>query len=224
MSISNGISFGAPTDYFEHQKKWTCSAFLDTTYRNELFDMKAKGHVDGQIEIKISINPILSNMRKITPIYLEYWAASPPTLNQSYSGSGLPYPSEEVAFEHSPNRGKVSIEDSFVTLYIHFPNSYYKHGGREYVPPTLYFILKDKQGNNVSEINTLKLGEGIPYRTLQWPRQRNWLSSVMPYGGSLFYTNPTMPKVRTQEQILKESAYPSSNMETSNFWGKKPPM
>ena len=38
----------------------------------------------------------------------------------------------------------------------------------------------------------------------------------------MFYYNPDLP-IRTQEQILIDSAYPCSNQEPNNFWGLTPP-
>ena len=223
-SIGTGISFGAPTRYFEHQKKWGCSAFLDTVVENPLFKMKAEGPVGGKVQLTIQMSSIVSRVRLMNDLYMEYWAASPPTYLQNFSGSGLPYPTKEIAFENSPNRGRIPIRDSEVQVTIDYPNSYYDEGGSIYVPPTFSFIIRDKNGKDVTAINEMRLGEGIPYRTLQWPRQRHWLASAKPFGGSMFYTNLEMPKVRSQEQILRESAYPLTNMEAKNFWGLKPPM
>ena len=39
----------------------------------------------------------------------------------------------------------------------------------------------------------------------------------------LFYHNPRLT-VRSQEQILRDSGYPSENKMPDDFWGKRPPV
>jgi hypothetical protein len=84
--------------------------------------------------------------------------------------------------------------------------------GTIYIPPQVRMVIVDKDNKELSKILTLNLGEGIPFRTLTWPKQRNWNE------GSLFYNNQTLP-VRSQYQILLDSAYPSKNVMPKNFWG-----
>jgi hypothetical protein len=223
-SIGNGMFFGTDSDYFKQQQTWSCSAFIDThNGTNPLFDIKADGPIDGPILVTVNASAVMSGLSQLKPLYVRYWAAAPPTYIQSYSGSGMPYPSREVAFENTPNQGIFPMKENPFHIQIQYPNSYYDDGGKVYVPPKLQFTLCDVNGKDITGINEIQLGEGIPYRSLQWPRQRNWLSSY-PHGGSLFYLNSQMPAVRTQEQILKESAYPVRNVEAKNFWGLKPPM
>ena len=89
--------------------------------------------------------------------------------------------------------------------------------GATYVHPEVQIQVFDSNTNNsVSEIQHINLGEGIPFRTLTYPYQRNWNE------GSLFYKNDIIPSVRSQEQILHDSAYPPVNKMPNNFWGKKP--
>ena len=38
-----------------------------------------------------------------------------------------------------------------------------------------------------------------------------------------FYDGGFQMPIRTQEQILRDSAYPSNNKMPKNFWGLKPP-
>jgi hypothetical protein len=145
-------------------------------------------------------------------ISVMYNAANPPTYNSNFSGSGLPYPTEDIAFENTPNRGIVDVVNGDFKITIRYPNSYYINMGTLYIPPQIQLMLVDKSGNSISNIKVFKLGEGIPFRTLTWPVQRNWNK------GSLFYDNQNLP-VRTQYQILLDSAYPSINKTPNNFWG-----
>ena len=73
----------------------------------------------------------------------------------------------------------------------------------------------DDQDKNISKNYVLKLGNGIPFRSLTWNKKMNWND------GPMFYSNPNLP-VRNQEEILKQSAYPCTNQEPDNFWGLTP--
>ena len=68
----------------------------------------------------------------------------------------------------------------------------------------------------VSKIQHINLSEGIPFRTLTWSPKRNWSN------GPMFYNNKDLP-IRSQYEILLDSAYPNINKVPANFWGKKPP-
>jgi hypothetical protein len=88
--------------------------------------------------------------------------------------------------------------------------------GTVYIEPNIRLILSDKNNKEIGEVQYVNLGEGIPFRTLTWPAQRNWNK------GPEFYVNKDLP-VRTQFQILVDSAYPSKNIMPKNFWGTMPP-
>ena len=148
--------------------------------------------------------------------YIKYWAANPPTFGDSYPGSGLPYPNEQVAYENTPNSGVVKCDGGAFEFRLVYPNSYYKDMGTVYVPPQVRFHFADASGKKISKVYTVKLGEGIPFRSLTWSQQRDWNK------GPLYYCNNNLP-VRTQAQLLRQISYPSLNQMPSNFWGLKPP-
>lgn len=150
-------------------------------------------------------------------IFIKYSASNPPTYNSNFSGSGLPFPNETVAFENTPNMGVVQVVNGQFSFSLRYPNSYYINLGSVYVPPQVRLMLVNKDNKQMESIKTVNLGEGIPFRTLTWPNQRDWNK------GSLFYKNDDLP-VRTQYQILLDSAYPSTNKIPGNFWGLKPSM
>ena len=153
----------------------------------------------------------------IQRFYVKYSAANPPTYNGSFTGSGLPFPSEDTAYENSPNRGVVEVINGEFKFTIKYPNSYYINLGTVYVPPHVKILLVDDDSKPVSEPQVIDLGNGIPFRTLTWPKDRNWNE------GPLFYENKNLP-VRTQYEILLDSAYPVTNTMPRNFWGTKPAM
>lgn len=146
-----------------------------------------------------------------------YAAANPPDYRATYTGSGLPFANQHQAFENSPNKGKVQVVDGTFEVKIMYPNSYYMGLGTVLVPPTLYLEYKSASGQqrNVS----VKLSDGIPYRMLTYPMQY-----TMARKDPMFYSHGWKLPVRTQEDILRDSAYPSKNKMYPNFWGLKPPL
>ena len=158
----------------------------------------------------------LLNLSLNNNLYLKYWAANTPTYNSNFSGSGLPFPTEEIAFENSNNHGVSKISNGNFSISMRYPNSYYKNMGTEYVFPEVMVKIFDNNNVAVSNIQHINLGEGIPFRSLTWPWQRDWNE------GPLFYKVDNLP-VRNQFQILVDSAYPKTNNMPQNFWGLKPP-
>lgn len=148
--------------------------------------------------------------------YIKYWASNPADYGCSFYGSGLPYPNEEVAYENTVNKGAVRLSGNHFEFMIYYPNSYYKNMGTVLVSPTVKIVVVNENNERLSPIYEVKIGEGIPYRTLDFTPLRNWSK------GPLFYQN--IPLITTQEKILENSAYPKNNNIPSNFWGFKPPM
>lgn len=148
-------------------------------------------------------------------LFVKYSAANPPTYNSSFSGSALPFPTETVAFENTPNKGSVEVVNNKFVFSLRYPNSYYKNMGNIYVSPNVKIIVVNEKNEVVSDEVVLNIGEGVPFRTLTWPKSRNWNE------GPLFYSNQNLP-IRTQNQILLDSAYPKKNNTPNNFWGTMP--
>ena len=175
-----------------------------TTYQNQNGNLVIHG------KVKNNLFKLINKMK----IRLKYWAANPAGISSSFSGSGLPFPNEEVAFENTPNQGMIEIYDVNFSLNIHTPNSYYKNLGKDFVKPVLNLMFVDGNNNSIGGIYKIPLAGFYPYRTLSTPNQIN---NVMAY------YNPTLP-MRTQEQILLDSRYPSKTLkEYSHFWGTRPP-
>ena len=63
------------------------------------------------------------------------------------------------------------------------------------------------------------MGNGIPFRMLTYQQTPVTVSRDSPN----FYNGGFNLPVRTQEQILRDSAYPDKNTMPKNFWGLRPP-
>ena len=153
-------------------------------------------------------------------VKIMYWAANPADFNASFSGSGLPFANPEQAFDNTENIGSVNTVGGKFEFTINYPNSYYVGLGSLYIGPNIHIKICESGYEN--EYYTIKLGEGIPFRTLTHPAP----PSLNPRTDPVFYNNDQLT-VRSQEQILRDSAYPEYNTIPpeipSNFWGKRPP-
>lgn len=166
-------------------------------------------------DIKISGMVKAANVNKVM-----FWAAAPPTYGTSFSGSGLPYPDPITAHENTPNRGSVAVEGGRFSFTIKYPNAYYVGLGTLYVPPHVNIKLCQAGVPENSDSNikiSLKVDEGIPFRTLTYPAPPSKKPRVSP----LFYCEP-WHGARTQEAILRSGGYPSVNKMPDNFWGLRP--
>jgi len=140
-----------------------------------------------------------------------YYASNPPTYCTSYSGSGLPFPNPVMAFENTPNKGAIMTNaNGEFKFKVQYPNSYYAGLGTVHVEPQIFLKICGED-----KIHTVKLGNGIPFRLLSYPGQRN----LAPRTGPNFYKRQNLA-IRTQEQIFRDSTYPSKNIMPKNFWGK----
>jgi hypothetical protein len=201
LDIEKGDNWSKNNKHFE-----TCNITVSTNLKKQVV-------VDGII--KDPLRSLLLSTGK--QIYVQYWASSPPDSRHSFSGSGLPFPNEEMAYSNSPNVGRALLgNDGSFSIKLLYPNSYYKTLGSDYVKPTVKLIFSDEDGNMYGKIVTVILGDGIPYRSLTLNKKRNSLK------GPMFYSGTDSLPSRTQFQILESSYYPEK--EHSNFWGSRPPL
>jgi hypothetical protein len=146
---------------------------------------------------------------------IRYLAASSADRRASYSGSGFPFHNVEQAFSQSPNKGSFKLIGNAFEIPLVFPNSYYIQLGRELVPPTLFINYKNLSGEK--RVVEIKLSDPIPYRFLGYPSQ----FTLARNGAEFYHAHHNLP-VRSQEQVLRDSAYPLENKMNEDFWGLKP--
>ena len=120
-------------------------------------------HVSGEILSDDWINFVVRGqvVRGACPI--RFWAANPPDLRQSYSGSGLPFPNPEIAFENTSNRGLVNCDNrGRFEFKVVKPNGYYIAQGRKLIGSQVKMVL-----GNDEDIKILQLGDPIANRSLK---------------------------------------------------------
>lgn len=215
------INFNDPDSnrIFEEREKEMCSKWNTFESKGEIADVNILKKDNEKVFI---LNGILRTeiIRKFIKgdlnYKVKYWAANVPTYNTSFSGSGLPFPNENIAFDRLKNSGTAKINGEIFSFEIKHPNSYYKNIGTILVKPEVKIQVLDDDNKPISPIQVIKLGDEIPFRTLTWPSQRNWNN------GPMFYYNPSVT-VRSQYQILLDSAYNPNKPVPKNFWGTVPP-
>lgn len=150
---------------------------------------------------------------------ISWWAACPAEYRSSYAGSGLPFPSPEVAYDNTPNHGELVLsrdETSFSFELDAMPNAYYVGNGTLYLEPNLQ--LRIRQGADAAQFQ-IKLNDGIPYRHLTYPGQKGVIART----GPEFYNGRFELPFANQETILRRSAYPVRYGMPQNYWGAVTP-
>lgn len=214
--MSNSINANAPSSCANPSDPR--SACSPSAWRERLFQTqselygKVKYTGSGDVKVNGQVKDYDGRQTKVV-----FWAAAPPDYRTSYSGSGLPYPNAEVAFQQTPSYGTVPVApDGTFAFSLPLPSGYYSNLGTLYVNPhvRIQVVKNGKSG----PVETIKLAEGVPFRLLTYPP----VPSTAPRCSPSFYDNRDILPVRTQEQILRDSAYPSNNKMPANFWGLTP--
>jgi len=60
----------------------------------------------------------------------------------NYSGSGLPFPCADIAFENTPNKHIILSSGVFSVTFL-YPNSFYMPNGRDKIISSIFFSLTD---------------------------------------------------------------------------------
>lgn len=195
------------------KNKNTCSKWIRDDKFYGTFGLSIFQNANNDVVMNGRLTDYFLKMLTKVRIKLHYWAASPATNGDSFTGSGLPYATPEMAFENTPNRGVIDIYNINFKLNLMRPNSYYQHLGRELVRPQVNFMFMNDNNKPISRVFKIDIPHFYPYRTLSNPHQ---LKNIMSY------YNPTLP-IRTQEQILRDSQYPKNMKFYPHFWGTRPP-
>jgi hypothetical protein len=79
---------------------------------------------------------------KNNTMYKDIIIIAPNPINRmsNYSGSGLPYPNYEIAFENTPNIHKIEASGIF-DITFKYPNSFYMPDGMNKIKPSIFFIF-----------------------------------------------------------------------------------
>lgn len=139
--------------------------------------------------INIYIDCIIKDEMLNNKLY--YYAANTPDRLTNFSGSGLPFPSREVAFEGSPNIGRklINNETKQFRLELLRPNTYYDEN-YELVEPEV--IIKYVLKNNKTRVLNIPIDNKIPFRSLLQNKNKKEINKI----------------IETQEKKLLKNQYP----------------
>lgn len=94
--------------------------------------------IGGNLIIKGTLhNPALYKNKTIK-------AANPPDIRTSYSGTALPFPSEEIAFENTKNHSIID-NSGVIDITFKYPNSYYSPCGCIKIKSPIMLLLDDNK-------------------------------------------------------------------------------
>ncbi len=175
-------------------------------------------HNNEEVTVKGVINETVRGGR------ISFKAANPMDRISSFSGAGLPFANYQQAFDNTPNKGEIELTmGNNFQINILLPHSYYVSLGTVLVCPTLFI----EYNNGIKDITlAIKLTSPVPYRSLTYPLSQYHASR----SDASFYEGMWDLPVRSQEQILRDSAFPSQEENAihykipGNFWGLKPPV
>lgn len=147
---------------------------------------------------------------------IKYVAACPIDRRASWTGSGLPFANATQAFFNTPNQGEIELsKDNMFNIKMTLPNSYYVALGTVMIPPTVFILYN----NGIRDFRVpIQLSDVVPFRMLTYPNGQFTAARKDP---SFYEGNDDLP-VRTQEQILMDSAYNPAVGMPENFWGLRP--
>lgn len=163
--------------------------------------------------IRISGNYLPKFLSINNNYHVIFWAANPNDKKISFYASELPFPSYEIAYDHTINRGIAHIINGYFSFTVIRPNSYYENLGSKKIESQVNFTISNK--NHSHQIVTIPLYSN-PFRLLTYPSIRN----------ATFYQSNKKIKPKTQHEIMKDCSYQTNitriNDQTNkdkSFWG-----
>jgi len=115
-------------------------------------------YISGNIEFDKKNVKLVGN--KIYNKTINIIAPNPPDTLGNYSGTALPFPNIDIAFENTVNKFK--IQSNNIDIILKYPNSYNcLSNGKHKVPPTIF--ISDENNENTVKI---ELEDNCPTKTL----------------------------------------------------------
>ena len=150
-----------------------------------------------------------------SPIVI-FWAASPPHRGYSFSGSGLPFPSSEYAYENTPNKGvaHVNPHTGAFSFEIDQPSGFYAALGTMLLPP--HVNLQCSSAVARGDVFTLVIGGAVPFRSIAYHEHNGATADH-------YQRKHSAPCATDQHAVLRNCGYPTKAADSNDFWGKCPP-
>jgi len=143
---------------------------------------------------RVDIKGTVSNPNNYTKMSLI--APNPSTRGASYSGSALPYPCAQIAFDRTPNIADVP-ENGVFSASFRYPNSYYSHDAFTKVVSSIFLTLQERDTDKPPVFVRFELPDQHILRTLTHRPERNVL------GPSFHVFKEDILGVASQENIIR---------------------
>jgi hypothetical protein len=130
-------------------------------------------------------------------VYRQMMLISPNPIDRmtNYSGSGLPFPCSEIAFENTPNKHLISNDGNFNVIFA-YPNSFYASNGIDKIISPIYFILY-LPGSDIN-ISKFELPDLCVLRTLTYRSARK--------GPEFYAAKDYILPIANAETVMREYA------------------
>ena len=86
----------------------------------------------------------------------------------TFTGSGLPFPCAQIAFENTPNMAQITNPTGEFNLKFLYPNGYYTTDAFTKIEPSIFVTLYWKDETKEKTVVRLPLVDGLPLRTLNY--------------------------------------------------------
>lgn len=123
-------------------------------------DLKILANNHRHYVIRGQVKNYLRSLANNFNLYLQYWSPNQCTARYNHHLSKIPYSTEDIAYENTPNKGVARIVNGLFEFQVSNPNCYYSKMGTKYNPPLVKFRFTDYQGRPVSSIYTVPLESG----------------------------------------------------------------
>jgi hypothetical protein len=150
-----------------------------------------------QVDIVANNKIVLKGNVKNPPMYNKMLIIAPNPIDRmmNYSGSGLPFPCADIAFENTPNKILVDETGVFNVIFL-YPNSFYLQNGRDKVISSVFFSLTHT--NNHTKHLQYELPELNVLRTLVNRSTRT--------GPEFYGAKDYLLPIATAENVMREYA------------------
>jgi hypothetical protein len=112
----------------------------------------------------------------------------------NYSGSGLPFPNEYIAFENTPNYILVDETQQIVDIKFKYPNSYYSPNGKNKILPSIFIQLTENNGKHFQ----------LQYELIDLVNMRTLINRESRNGPEFYSSKDDILPISTSENVMLE--------------------
>jgi hypothetical protein len=113
----------------------------------------------------------------------------------NYSGSGLPFPNEAIAFENTPNY-QIIDKSGNINAQFKYPNSFYSRDGKNKILPSLFIELTNHNGKSFQ----------LQYELGDLNRLRTLINRENRTGPEFYSIKDTILPIANAENVMYEYA------------------